>query len=132
MIFDIPMQGKKHLETIRQARKPVILFGAGNVARVTLLACQKQGIPVKCFCDTHWSAQKSEFLPYPLHPVEYITPQDIVLFCSLCFLKDFHKKLQPIGCSLIDYYWIFSGTIWDDMETKNMPVPFLMCRRVFS
>lgn len=117
MIFDIPMEGKKHLEMIQQAGKPVILFGAGNVAKATFLACQKQGIPVKCFCDTYWSAKKTNFLSYPLQSVKYITPQDIVIICSRRFLKDLRKKLQPIGCMLIDYYWLFSGTQWDDRET---------------
>lgn len=119
MIFDMPMEGKKYLEMMQQAAKPVVLFGAGNVAKATLLACQKQGIPVKCFCDTYWSAKKSEFLSYPLRPVEYITPQDIVVICSLRFLKDLREKLQPIGCTLIDYYWVFSGTAWDDAETAD-------------
>lgn len=116
MIFDASTESKKHLEIIQQSEQPVILFGAGNVAKATLLACQKQGIPVKCFCDTYWSTKKSEFLSYPLKSVDFITPKDIVIICSLRFLKDLRKKLQPIGCTLMDYYWVFCGTEWNDAE----------------
>lgn len=116
MKISASLEAKKYLKSIQQSGQPVILFGAGNVAKATFIACQKQGISVKCFCDTYWSAQKSEFLSYPLRPVDCITTQDVVIICSLRFLKDLHKKLQPIGCTLIDYYWIFSDTEWDDEE----------------
>lgn len=119
MNFITSMQDRKYIETIRQAEQPVILFGAGNVAKATLRACQKQGISVKCFCDTYWSAKKSEFLSYPLQSVDYITSNDIVIICSLRFLKDLRKKLQPIGCKLVDFYWVFCDTEWNAEETKE-------------
>lgn len=118
MMFHFPPATSPELTKIKEENRSVILFGAGNVAKATLLACQKQGISVKCFCDTYWSTKKSEFMSYPLHPAEFITPEDTVVICSLRFLKDLREKLSPIGCTLVDYYQLFSGTEWSEEETE--------------
>jgi len=127
----------ENAEKLKQAKIPVIIYGADIVGKVLFRACESLGIRVECFCDDsinkiNLSKTDTVFGLDVIDPMKLRDKySDAYFIISSAYIKDIinhlnqHKYTKWFDCSLLRTYDHWGDTYTDSWGRRNVGKAFV-------